>query len=33
MRIKRLIHRLVAWLRLRGLSADDIAECISYITK
>lgn len=33
MRIKRLINRLVAWLSANGMTGDQIAECISYITK
>lgn len=32
-KIKRLINRLVHWLTAHGLSGDDIAECIEYITK
>lgn len=30
---KRLINRLVRWLREFGISPDKIAECIEYITK
>ena len=33
MRLKRLINRLIDWLKSRGVSAVDIADCISYITK
>lgn len=33
MRLKRLINRLVDWLRLHGITAELIADCISYITK
>lgn len=33
MRIKRLIRRLVEWLKVRGTSPEDILDCIEYITK
>lgn len=33
MRIKRLINRLVRWLKENGMTAEKIAECIEYITK
>ena len=32
MRLRRLIHRLVEWLKAHDISAEDIADCISYIT-
>lgn len=33
MRIKRLISRLVDWLTANGISAEQIVNCIRYITK
>ena len=33
MKLKRLINRLIEWLKAHGISAEDIADCISYITK
>ena len=33
MKIKRLINRLVQWLKAHGITADQIADCIDYITK
>ena len=31
--VKRMIGRLVEWLENHGISAEDIADCIKYITK
>lgn len=33
MKIKRLINRLVQWLRAHSISGEQIADCIDYITK
>lgn len=33
MRLKRMIHRLIEWLEAHGISAEEIADCISYITE
>lgn len=33
MKIKRLIRRLVEWLKARRTSPEDILDCIEYITK
>lgn len=33
MKIKRLINRLVQWLKAHGVTAEQIADCIDYITK
>lgn len=33
MRLKRIISRLIEWLKTHGVSADDIVDCIGYITK
>ena len=33
MRLKRLINRLIDGLMAHGISAEDIADCISYNTK
>lgn len=33
MKLKRLINRLIAWMRANGLTAEQVADCISYITK
>lgn len=33
MRLKQLINRLIDWLKAHGLTAEQIADCISYITK
>ena len=32
-KVKRLINRLVEWLKDHNISAEDIADCIDYITK
>ena len=32
-KLKRLINRLITWLRAKGLSDEDIADCVSYITE
>ena len=32
-KMKRLISRLIQWLKNRGLTEADILECIEYITK
>ena len=32
-KIKRLINRLVAWLKAHGISDELITDCIDYITK
>ena len=33
MKIKRLIRRLIEWLRGRGIDESDMLDCIEYITK
>ena len=33
MQAKRLINRLIKWLKAHGMKAEDIAECIDYITQ
>lgn len=33
MKIKRLINRLIQWMKAHGISAAQIADCIDYITK
>ena len=33
MKTKRLISRLIAWLKAHGMTADDVLDCIEYITK
>ena len=33
MRVKRLIRRLVEWLKAHNMTAEDILDCIEYITK
>lgn len=33
MKFKRLINRLIQWLKVNGLTAEQIADCIDYITK
>ena len=33
MKIKRLLNRLIAWLRANGITPEQIADCIEYITK
>ena len=33
MKIKRLINRLIQWLKAHGISAEQITECVEYITK
>lgn len=33
MRMKRLISRLIEWLKAHRMSAADILQCIEYITK
>ncbi len=33
MKIKRLINRLIAWLKAHGLNGEQIADCIDFITK
>lgn len=33
MKIKRLVNRLVQWLKAHGITAEQIADCIDYITK
>jgi len=33
LKIKRLIYRLIEWLKLHGVTTDDILDCIEYITK
>lgn len=30
---KKLIHRLIQWLREHNFSGEDILDCIAYITK
>ena len=32
-KMKRLIARLIIWLKAQGISAEKILECIEYITK
>lgn len=31
--VKRLINRLICWLRAAGFTAEQITACIEYITK
>lgn len=31
--VKRLINRLIGWLKAAGFTAEQITECIEYITK
>lgn len=31
--MKRLINRLIEWLKAHGVSDADIADCLDYITK
>lgn len=31
--MNQLIERLIQWLKAHGMSGDEIAECIDYITK
>lgn len=31
--MKRLLNRLVEWLKINGIAAEQIADCIDYITK
>lgn len=31
--VKKLISRLIEWLKRRGFTAEDIVDCISYITQ
>ena len=33
MKMKRLLRRLIEWLKTKGLSAEEIVECIEYITR
>lgn len=33
MKMKRMINRLVKWMKEHGMTAEEIAECISYITQ
>ncbi len=33
MKIKRLINRLISWLKVHGLNGEQIADCIDFITK
>lgn len=33
LKIKRLINRLTEWLKAYGMKAEDILDCIEYITK
>ena len=33
MKVKRLINCLIQWLKAQGLSPEQIADCIEYITK
>ena len=33
MKIKRLINRLIQWMKAHGITAELIADCIDYITK
>lgn len=33
MKIKRLINRLIQWMKAHGISAEQIADCIDYVTK
>ncbi len=32
-KLKILISRLIDWLKSKGFKAEEIVECISYITK
>lgn len=31
--MKRLINRLIEWLRAEGIPPESIADCLQYITK
>lgn len=31
--MKKLINRLVVWLKAHGMTGDEITECIEFITK
>lgn len=31
--MKKLISKLIEWLKLKGFSEKDIVDCIDYITK
>ncbi len=31
--MKKVIEKITEWLRARGMSEEDIKECIEYITK
>lgn len=33
MKMKRLINRLIEWLKQNGVKPEQIADCIEYITK
>ncbi len=33
MKIKRLINRLMQWLKAQGFKPEQINDCIDYITK
>lgn len=33
MKIKRLINRLIQWLKAQGFNPEQITDCIDYITK
>lgn len=33
MRFKRMINRLIHWLEAHGITPEEIADCIEYITK
>ena len=33
MKIKRLINRLIQWLKAHGFTSEQITDCIEYITK
>ena len=32
-RMKRMLRRLIEWLKTKGLTAEEIVECIEYITR
>lgn len=31
--LKKLLNRLVEWLKANGMTGEQIADCIAYITK
>ena len=33
LKMKRMLRRLIEWLKTKGLTAEEIVECIEYITR